>query len=110
MMTDSQLKQFITEAILLFILGAALVAGGYFISSDNANRRIQNEYQSKFSGVLDASSYEKIKSKALADYPEIDGVYIGYSDTGIPEGYVVDLNYASSKNPGTPFRVRRTNR
>ena len=105
MMTHSQLKQFITEAILLFILGAALVAGGYFISSDNANRRIQNEYQSKFSVVLDASSYEKIKSKALADFPEIDGVYIGYSDTGIPEGYVVDLTVQSPDGKDLPILV-----
>ena len=105
MMTHSQLKQFITEAILLFILGAALVAGGYFISSDNANRRIKNEYQSKFSGVLDASSYEKIKSKALADFPEIDGVYIGYSDTGIPEGYVVDLTVQSPGGKDLPILV-----
>ena len=49
MMTHSQLKLFITEAILLFILGAVLVTGGYFLSSDNANKRMQNEYHERFS-------------------------------------------------------------
>lgn len=95
MMTHSQLKLFITEAILLFILGAVLVTGGYFLSSDNANKRMQNEYHERFSVVLDSVSYEKIKSNALKDYPDIDGVYIGYGESGAPEGYVVDLTVKS---------------
>ncbi len=97
MMTHSQLKQFITEAILLFILGAAIVIGGHLLSSNNAMRRIQNEYHSRFEEVLDCSSYEKVKSKALNDFPEINGVYIGYDQAGIPQGYVVDLTV---KSPG----------
>ncbi|MBQ6016828.1 MAG: hypothetical protein IKH82_05390 [Clostridiales bacterium] len=96
MMTHAQLKMFITEAILLFVLGAAIVIGGYFISSDNAYNRIQTEYQSRFSMVLDATVYEKVKSKALNDFPEIDGVYIGYDENNIPKGYVVDLVVESS--------------
>ena len=46
MMTHSQLKQFITEAILLLVIGIGIVAGGYFLSNDNANRRVQSEYKS----------------------------------------------------------------
>lgn len=96
MMTHSQLKQFITEAILLLIIGAAVVIGGYFLSNDNANRRIQNEYHTRFSSVLDASVYERVKSNALNDFPEIRGVYIGYNEAGLPEGYVMDLTVKSA--------------
>ena len=96
MMTHAQLKQFITEAVLLLILGAAIVIGGYFISSENANRRLQNEYHDRFYAVLESSVYEKVKSKALDDFPEIQGVYIGYNDAGIPIGYVVDLTVTST--------------
>lgn len=95
MMTHAQLKQFIAEAILLLILGAAMVIGSYFISQDNANKRVQNEYHSRFDVVLDSYSYEKVKSKALNDFPEIKGVYIGYNAAGSPEGYVVDLTVKS---------------
>ena len=95
MMTHAQLKQFIAEAILLLILGAAMVIGSYFVSQDNANKRVQNEYHSRFDVVLDSYSYEKVKSKALNDFPEIKGVYIGYNAAGSPEGYVVDLTVKS---------------
>ena len=95
MMTHAQLKQFIAEAILLLIVGAAMVIGSYFISQDNANKRVQNEYHSRFDVVLDSYSYEKVKSKALSDFPEIKGVYIGYNASGSPEGYVVDLTVKS---------------
>ena len=96
MMTHAQLKQFIAEAILLLILGAAMVIGSYFVSQDNANKRVQNEYHSRFDVVLDSYSYEKVKSKALNDFPEIKGVYIGFNAAGSPEGYVVDLTVKSS--------------
>ena len=96
MMTHSQLKQFITEAVILLIIGATVVIGGYFLSNDNANKRIQNEYHTRFSSVLDSSVYEKVKSKALNDFPEIKGVYIGYDEQGLPEGYVMDLTVKSS--------------
>jgi len=96
MMTHAQLKLFITEAVLLLILSAAIVVGGYFLSSENANRRLQNEYHDRFYTVLESSVYEKVKSKALDDFPEIQGVYIGYNDAGIPVGYVVDLTVTST--------------
>ena len=96
MMTHIQLKQFITEAILLFILGAGVVIGGYFLSNDNANKRIQNEYHTRFLSVLDSSYYEKIKSKALKDFPEINGAYIGYDEYGSPMGYVFDMTVQST--------------
>ena len=95
MMTHAQLKQFIAEAILLLIVGAAMVIGSYFVSQDNANKRVQNEYHSRFDVVLDSYSYEKVKSKALNDFPEIKGVFIGYNAAGSPEGYVVDLTVTS---------------
>ena len=95
MMTHAQLKQFIAEAILLLIVGAAMVVGSYFVSQDNANKRVQNEYHSRFDVVLDSYSYEKVKSKALNDFPEIKGVFIGYNAAGSPEGYVVDLTVTS---------------
>lgn len=96
MMTHAQLKQFIAEAVFLLIIGAAFVIGGYFISQDNANKRMQNEYHSRFDAVLDSYSYEKIKSSALNDFPEIDGVYLGLNASGSPEGYVVDLSVLST--------------
>lgn len=96
MMTHAQLKQFIAEAVFLLIIGTVLVVGGYFISQDNANKRMQNEYHSRFDVVLDSYSYEKVKSKALNNYPEIEGVYIGHNATGSPEGYVIDLTVKSS--------------
>ncbi|MCR5328541.1 MAG: hypothetical protein K6E12_06810 [Saccharofermentans sp.] len=95
MMTHAQLKLFITEAVLLLILSAAIVVGGYFLSSENANKRLQNEYHDRFYAVLESSVYEKVKSKALDDFPEIQGVYIGYNDAGLPVGYVVDLTVTS---------------
>ena len=95
MMTHAQLKQFIAEAVLLLILGAAMVIGSYFVSQDNANKRVQNEYHAKFDIVLDSYSYEKVKSKALNDFPEIKGVYIGFNAAGSPEGYVIDLTVKS---------------
>ncbi len=96
MMTHAQLKQFIAEAIFLLIIGAAFVIGGYFISQDKANKRMQNEYHSRFDSVLDSYSYEKVKSNALNNFPEIDGVYLGLNASGSPEGYVVDLTVQSS--------------
>lgn len=95
MMTHAQLKQFIAEAVFLLIIGAAFVIGGYFISQDKANKRMQNEYHSRFDSVLDSYSYEKVRSKALNDFPEIDGVYLGLNASGSPEGYVVDLTVSS---------------
>lgn len=95
MMTHAQLKQFIAEAVFLLVIGAVFVIGGYFISQDNANKRMQNEYHARFDTVLDSYSYEKVKSRALNDFPEIDGVYIGYNATGVPEGYVIDLTVES---------------
>ena len=99
MMTHAQLKQFIAEAIFLLIIGAAIVIGGFFISQDKSNKRMQNEYHARFDTVLDSYSYEKVKSKALDDFPEIEGVYIGYNASGAPEGYVVDLTvqYSDSR-------------
>ena len=98
MMTHAQLKQFIAEAVFLLIIGSILVIGGYFISQDNANKRMQNEYHSRFDVVLDSYSYEKVNSKALNNYPEIEGVYIGHNATGSPEGYVIDLTVKSFGN------------
>ena len=95
MMTHAQLKRFIAEAIILLILGTVFVVGGYFISQDNADRRMQNEYHSRFDTVLNSYSYEKVKSRALDDFPEIKGVYLGLNATGSPEGYVVDLTVQS---------------
>ena len=96
MMTHAQLKQFIAESVFLLIIGAVFVIGGYFISQDNANKRMQKEYHSRFDAVLDSYSYEKIKSSALNDFPEIEGVYLGLNASGSPEGYVVDLNVQST--------------
>ena len=98
MMTHAQLKQFIAEAVFLLIIGSILVIGGYFISQDNANKRMQNEYHSRFDVVLDSYSYEKVNSKALNNYPEIEGIYIGHNATGSPEGYVIDLTVKSFGN------------
>lgn len=95
MMTHAQLKQFIAEAVFLLIIGAAFVIGGFFISQDKANKRMQTEYHSRFDSVLDSYSYEKVRSKALNDFPEIDGVYLGLNASGSPEGYVVDLTVSS---------------
>ena len=95
MMTHTQLKQLITEAVLLLILSVALVIGGYFISSENANKRLQNLYHTKFDVVMNSASYEKVNSKALSSYPEIKGFYIGYDADGNPEGYVLDLTVKS---------------
>ena len=95
MMTHTQLKTLITEAVLLFILSIALVIGGYFISSENANKRLQNLYHSRFDVVMNSDSYEKVNSKALSSYPEIKGFYIGYDADGAPDGYVVDLTVKS---------------
>jgi major membrane immunogen (membrane-anchored lipoprotein) len=95
MMTHTQLKQLITEAVLLLALGIALVVGGYFVSSDNANKRMQSLYQTRFEPVMKSASYEKVNSKALNGFPEIKGVYIGYNSTGDAEGYVIDLTVKS---------------
>lgn len=95
MMTHTQLKQLITEAVLLLVLGIALVIGGYFISSENANKRMQSLYQTRFEPVMKSASYEKVTSKALNGFPEIKGVYIGYNSTGAAEGYVIDLTVKS---------------
>ena len=95
MMTHTQLKQLITEAVLLFILSIALVIGGYFISSENANKRMQSLYHSRFDVVMEAATYEKVNSKALNSYPEIKGFYIGYDADGAPAGYVLDLTVKS---------------
>ena len=95
MMTHTQLKQLITEAVLLFILSVALVIGGYFISSENANKRMQSLYHSRFDVVMEAATYEKVNSKALNSYPEIKGFYIGYDADGTPTGYVLDLTVKS---------------
>ena len=95
MMTHTQLKTIITEAVLLFILSIALVIGGYFVSSENANKRLQNLYHTRFDVVMNSASYEKVNSKALNSYPEIKGVYIGYDADGAPDGYVLDLTVKS---------------
>ncbi len=95
MMTHTQLKTLITEAVLLLALSVALVIGGYFISSENANKRLQSLYHSRFDVVMDSASYEKVNSKALNSYPEIKGFYIGYDTNGTPDGYVLDLTVKS---------------
>ena len=57
MMTHSQIKVFVTEALLLAIVSAALIIGGFLWSNDRADRRLQREYKQKFGTVLPAESY-----------------------------------------------------
>ena len=67
MMTHTQLKTLITEAVLLFILSVALVIGGYFISSENANKRLQNLYHSRFIRRSRASISVTMQTAHLTD-------------------------------------------
>ena len=48
MMTHSQIKVFVTEAMLLAILSAALIIFGFLWSNDKADMRLQREYKQKF--------------------------------------------------------------
>ena len=91
MMTHSQIKVFVTEAMLLAILSAALIIFGFLWSNDKADMRLQREYKQKFGTVLSAESYTQLSGKVLNDFPEINSVYRAYGKDGSPVGYVFDM-------------------
>ena len=107
MMTHSQIKVFVTEALLLAIVSAALIIGGFLWSNDRADRRMQREYRQKFGTVLAAESYTQLTGKVLNDFPEINSVYRGYDKDGTPIGYVFDMTVVlpSDKNTKLDFRI-----
>lgn len=107
MMTHSQIKVFVTEALLLAIVSAALIIGGFLWSNDRADRRLQREYKQKFGTVLAADSYTQLTGKVLNDFPEINSVYRGYDKDGTPIGYVFDMTVVlpSDKNTKLDFRI-----
>ena len=107
MMTHSQIKVFVTEALLLAIVSAALIVCGFLWSNDRADKRLQREYKQKFGTVLAADSYTQLTGKVLNDFPEINSVYRGYDKDGTPIGYVFDMTVAlpSDKNTKLDFRI-----
>ena len=107
MMTHSQIKVFVTEAMLLAILSAALIIFGFLWSNDKADMRLQREYKQKFGTVLPAESYTQLSGKVLNDFPEINSVYRAYGKDGSPVGYVFDMTVMlpSDKNTKMDFRV-----
>ena len=107
MMTHSQIKIFVTEAMLLAILSAALIVCGFLWSNDRADRRLQREYKQKFGTVLPAESYTPLTGRVLNDFPEINSVYRGYDKDGTPVGYVFDMTVVlpSDKSTKLDFRI-----
>lgn len=107
MMTHSQIKIFVTEAMLLAILSAAMIVCGFLWSNDRADRRLQREYKQKFGTVLSAESYTQLTGRVLNDFPEINSVYRGYDKDGTPIGYVFDMTVVlpSDKNTKLDFRI-----
>lgn len=107
MMTHSQIKIFVTEAMLLAILSTAIIVCGFLWSNDRADRRLQREYKQKFGTVLSAESYTQLTGKVLNDFPEINSVYRGYDKDGTPIGYVFDMTVVlpSDKNTKLDFRI-----
>ena len=107
MMTHSQIKIFVTEALLLAFLSAMLIVGGFLWSNDRADRRLQREYKQKFGTVLAAESYTPLTGKVLYDFPEINSVYRGYDKDGAPVGYVFDMTVVlpTDKNTKMDFRI-----
>ena len=107
MMTHSQIKVFVTEALLLAIVSAALIVCGFLWSNDRADRRLQREYKQKFGTVLAADSYTQLTGRVLNDFPEINSVYRGYDKDGTPIGYVFDMTVVlpSDKDTKLDFRI-----
>lgn len=107
MMTHSQIKIFVTEAMLLAVLSAAMIICGFLWSNDRADKRLQREYKQKFGTVLSAESYTQLTGKVLNDFPEINSVYRGYDKDGTPIGYVFDMTVVlpSDKNTKLDFRI-----
>lgn len=107
MMTHSQIKVFVTEALLLAIVSAALIIGGFLWSNERADKRLQREYRQKFGTVLPAESYTQLTGRVLNDFPEINSVYRGYDKDGTPIGYVFDMTVVmpSDKSTKLDFRI-----
>ena len=107
MMTHSQIKDFVTEALLLAIVSAALIIGGFLWSNERADKRLQREYRQKFGTVLPAESYTQLTGRVLNDFPEINSVYRGYDKDGTPIGYVFDMTVVmpSDKSTKLDFRI-----
>ncbi|MCR5340452.1 MAG: hypothetical protein K6E60_03800 [Saccharofermentans sp.] len=107
MMTHSQIKVFVTEALLLAIVSAALIIGGFLWSNERADKRLQREYRQKFGTVLPAESYTPLTGRVLNDFPEINSVYRGYDKDGTPIGYVFDMTVVmpSDKSTKLDFRI-----
>ena len=107
MMTRSQIRVFVTEALLLAVLSAILIVSGFLWSNDRADRRLQREYKQKIGSDLPAESYTQLTGKVLYDFPEINSVYRGYDKDGTPIGYVFDMTVVlpSDKNTKMDFRI-----
>lgn len=103
MMTRSQLKRFIAECIGLVLLSIVLIISGYMVSSAKSDIRLQMSMVERFSPVLKASSFAPTGGAVLADYPEINAVYLGYDENGDPIGYVIDMT--SEAEDGTKLHL-----
>ncbi|MBO4426494.1 MAG: hypothetical protein J5776_05750, partial [Clostridiales bacterium] len=103
MMTRAQLKRFIAECVILLLVSSVLIVAGYMVSSTKSDIRVQISLVERFSPVLKASSFAPTGGAVLADYPEINSVYIGYDSNGDPIGYVIDMT--SVADDGTKLHL-----
>ena len=103
MMTRSQLRRFIAECVGLVLISVVLIITGYMVSSAKSDIRLQMSMVERFSPVLKASSFAPTGGAVLADYPEINDVYIGYDENGDPIGYVIDIT--SVADDGTSLHL-----
>ena len=92
MMTRSQLRRFLFEAIGLFVFSMAFILISFVRSSSNADIRRQQQLVTRFAPVMQASEFTEITGSVFKSYPDINSVYIGYGENSEPIGYVIDIS------------------
>ncbi|SCW44231.1 hypothetical protein SAMN02910456_01169 [Ruminococcaceae bacterium YRB3002] len=90
-MNRAGIRRMITESIVIVLISLIVIGGGLYLSSFPKAARAQEEYRSRFAGVLKCNSYELLDSPIIDNYKDIREVYIGYDEEGAPKGYIIDV-------------------
>jgi len=104
MLTRDSVIRFTLDAILLASLSVLLLIMGMLFTNSAETSRVQDEYSSRFAGVLQADYYEKIETELADGYEGITGVYEAKNANGTPSGFVIEVE-VKDHDSGNPLKL-----
>ncbi len=85
------IRKISVEAVAIILISALVLFFFNFISSDESNERIQQNYSELFNDVLEADYYVELSLDNLSAYEGLQGVYEGFENDGSPIGFITDV-------------------